>query len=119
MKTILVVDDEKNVQLLYEEELLEEGYQVLTASNGLEALKELEQHQEIDLVLLDVKMPVMDGSEFLRRVRQFNTELPILISTAYGDLVQQDFNAWLANGYTMKSSDLGQLKSQVKDILGE
>ncbi len=120
MKTILIVDDEKNIRLLYEEEFRDEGYDILTASNGLEALEILEQQQQdIDLVLLDVKMPVMDGSEFLRRIRQSNTELPILLSTAYGDQVQQDFSAWLANGYIMKSSDLNHLKSQVKDILGE
>ena len=91
MKTILVVDDEKHVCLLYEEEFKDEGYNVLTASNGREALEIVEQHNP-DLVLLDIKMPEMDGSEFLRYVRQFNTALPIIISTAHGDHVQQDFS---------------------------
>lgn len=119
MKTLLIVDDEKYICLLYEEEFQDEGYNVLTASNGLEALKEIENHPEIDLVLLDIKMPKMDGSEFMRRFRQINKDLPILISTAYGDQVQQDFSVWLSDGYTLKSSDLTELKGKVKEILGE
>jgi CheY-like chemotaxis protein len=118
MKTILVVDDEKNIRLLYEEELKDEGYHVLTASNGLEAL-ELIEKQEIDLVLLDIKMPEMDGPEFLRQVRQFNTTLPIIISTAYGDHVQQDFSVWLSDGYIVKTTELDELKAKVKEVLGE
>jgi CheY-like chemotaxis protein len=92
---------------------------VLTASNGLEALQVIDTHQEVDLVLLDIKMPEMDGSEFLRRLRQVNKELPILISTAYGDYVQQDFSVWLSDGYTVKSSDFKELKAKVKEMLGE
>lgn len=117
MKTILVVDDEQHIRLLYEEEFRDEGFQVFTASNGREALEHLQQHP-IDLVLLDIKMPEMDGSEFLRRVRQENATLPIIISTAYGDYVQQDFSAWLSNGYAVKSSDLSEIKAKVAEILG-
>ena len=119
MKTLLIVDDEKHIRFLYEEEFTDDGYQVLTAANGLEALEVVEQHPEIDLVLLDIRMPEMDGSEFLRRIRQFKQDLPILISTAYGDYVQQDFSAWLSNGYTVKTSDLSELKGKVKELLGE
>lgn len=118
MKTLLIVDDEKHIRLLYEEEFLDEGYTVLAACNGREALDVLE-HNQVDLVLLDIKMPEMDGSEFLRHVREFNTTLPILISTAYGDYVQQDFSAWLSDGYTVKTGDLSELKAKVKEILGE
>jgi two-component system response regulator (stage 0 sporulation protein F) len=118
MKTILVVDDEKHVCLLYEEEFKDEGYNVLIASNGREALEIVEQHNP-DLVLLDIKMPEMDGSEFLRHVRQFDTALPIIISTAYGDHVQQDFSAWLSDDYMLKSGDLTELKAKVRELLGE
>lgn len=119
MKTLLIVDDEKHIRMLYEEEFKDEGYTVLTASNGLEALGVIEQHPEIDLVLLDIKMPEMDGSEFLRRIRQFNKDLPILISTAYGDYVQQDFSAWLSSGYSVKTSDLSELKARVKELISQ
>jgi hypothetical protein len=45
--------------------------------------------------------------------------LPIIISTAYGNQVQQDFSAWLSNGYMVKTSDMSELKAQVKEILGD
>jgi DNA-binding response OmpR family regulator len=118
MKTILVVDDEKHVCLLYEEELKDEGYNVLTAFNGREALDILAK-QMPDLVLLDLKMPEMDGAEFLRQVRMIHKNLPIIISTAYGDYAQQDFSVWLSNDYLVKSADFGELKAKVRKILGE
>jgi len=118
MKTILVVDDEEHICLLYEEEFKDEGYNVLTASNGREALEIVAQH-DLDLVLLDIKMPEMDGTEFLRHIRQFNTAIPIIISTAYGDYVQQDFSVWLSDDYTVKTGDLSELKAKVKEIIGE
>ncbi len=120
MKTILIIDDEKHIRLLYEEEFGDEGYATLSASNGREGLEVFQQHQEeIDLILLDMKMPEMDGHEFLRELRQFNTTIPVLISTAYGDYVQQDFSAWLSNGYSVKSGDLSELIAKVKEILSE
>ncbi len=119
MKTLLIIDDEKHIRFLYEEEFSDAGYQVFAASNGLEGLQMLEQHPEVDLILLDIKMPEMDGTEFLRRVRQMNETLPILISTAYGDYIQQDFSVWLSNGYAVKTSDLTELRTKVKELLGE
>ena len=120
MKTLLIIDDEEHIRLLYEEEFKDEGYETLTASNGREGLEIFKHHQEqIDLILLDIKMPEMDGAEFLREIREINTTIPILISTAYGDYVQQDFSAWLSNGYIVKSGDLSELKAKVKEALGE
>jgi CheY-like chemotaxis protein len=118
MKTILVVDDEKNICLLYKAEFEDEGYTVLTASDGLEAL-EIVQNQAVDLILLDIKMPKMDGPEFLRHIRQFNKTLPIILSTAYGNHVLQDFSAWLSDDYIVKTADLSELKAKVKEALGE
>ena len=118
MKTILVVDDEKHICLLYEEELSDAGYHVVTASNGRQAL-EMIARQTPDLVLLDIKMPEMDGAEFLRQLREFNTDLPIIISTAYGDYMQQDYSVWLSDDYFVKSADIDVLKAKVRDILGE
>jgi CheY-like chemotaxis protein len=118
MNTLLIIDDEKHIRLLYEEEFADEGYATLSASNGREGLEIFQQHQEeIALILLDMKMPEMDGHEFLRELRQINTTIPVLISTAYGDYVQQDFSAWLSNGYSVKSGDLTELKAKVEEIL--
>jgi len=118
MKTILVVDDEKHMRLLYEEEFKEDGYEVITASNGREALESVKM-RHLDLVILDLRMPEMDGVEFLRTVRETHRDLPIIISTAYGDYMQRDFSVWLSNGYVVKSSDLNALKQKVKELLKE
>jgi CheY-like chemotaxis protein len=116
MKKILIVDDEASIRLLYEEELREEGYEVITASNGKEALESVKVHNP-DLVVLDIRMPEMDGIEFLRIIRQTHRNLPIILSTAYGDYKQQDFSVWLSNGYIVKSSDLTALKQKIKELL--
>lgn len=117
MHTILIVDDEKHIRMLYEEELADEGYHILTASNGVEALHVVHKEPAINLILLDLKMPEMDGPEFLRNLRQFNATLPVIISTAYGDYVEQDFNVWLSNDYSPKTSDLTELKARIREIL--
>lgn len=116
MKKILVVDDEENIRLLYEEELKEEGYEVITASNGREALESVKAHHP-DLIVLDIRMPEMDGIEFLRTIRETHRDLPIILSTAYGDYKQQDFSVWLSNGYFVKSADLTALKQRIRELL--
>ena len=117
MKTILVVDDEEAIRLLYREELEEAGYQVEVASDGQEALRMVEQRRP-DLMTIDIKMPGMDGVELLRRVREVHRNLPIIICTAYGDF-KYDFGTWASDAYLTKSSDLEELKGKVREFLGE
>lgn len=78
---ILVVDDDKNTRLLMRAILEAERYIVYTATNGEEALKEMDT-THIDLVILDVMMPKMDGFEFTRILRSVNNNLPILMVSA-------------------------------------
>lgn len=78
---ILVADDDKNTRLLLKAVLETENYSVVTAENGEEALAALDSHH-IDLVVLDVMMPKMDGYEFTRLLRQSNNNLPILMVSA-------------------------------------
>ena len=82
-KTILVVDDEKRLVSLVESYLTQEGYRVVTAYNGKEALS-VAQKEKPDLVVLDVMMPEMDGYEFMRRHRAEN-DSPIILLTARVD----------------------------------
>ena len=67
MARILVVDDEDSIRLLYEQELLDEGYDVRVAQNGKECLQALEE-EAFDVVILDIKMPQMDGIEALGKI---------------------------------------------------
>lgn len=117
MKTILVVDDEEAIRLLYQEELSEAGYKVEVAADGSEALRRMHQSRP-DLVTIDIKMPGMDGIELLRRVREIHRDLPIIICTAYGDF-KLDFGTWASDAYLTKSADLAELKSQVRELLGD
>ena len=78
---ILVVDDDKNTRRLLQAVLEVENYVVSTASNGEEALKVLDS-QHIDLVVLDIMMPKMDGYEFTQTLRECNNNLPILMISA-------------------------------------
>jgi|UniRef100_A0A7V6DPZ3 two-component system response regulator (stage 0 sporulation protein F) len=117
MKKILVADDEMAIRLLYSEELKEEGYEVYTASNGREALDIIDT-MPLDLVILDIKMPEMDGIEALRQIKEKKPNLPVLLSTAYGEY-KQDFATWASDDYLVKSSDLEDLKNAVKRHLKE
>ncbi|OGQ51590.1 MAG: two-component system response regulator [Deltaproteobacteria bacterium RIFCSPLOWO2_02_FULL_53_8] len=116
-KHILVVDDEEGLRLLYKEELEEAGWSVTLASSGEESLKKIEEG-EVDLVLLDIKMPGMDGVEVLRRVKERWKDLPVILCSAYPHY-KHDFGTWASDAYVIKSSDLSELKQSVKDILGK
>lgn len=117
MKTIMVVDDEEAIRLLYREELSEAGYRVQVAANGIEALQ-MVQHARPDLMTIDIKMPGMDGIELLRRVREMYRDLPIIICTAYGDF-KRDFGTWASDAYLTKSADLAELKQKIHEFLGK
>ena len=117
MKKILVADDEMSIRLLYSEELKEEGYEVYMASNGREALEMVEKIP-LDLVILDIKMPEIDGIEALRLIKEKRPDLPVILSTAYGEY-RQDFSTWASDEYLVKSSDLDELKEVVRRHLKE
>jgi DNA-binding response OmpR family regulator len=113
--TLLVVEDNIHQRLLYEEELKDEGYQVLTACDGREAL-EVAQRDHPDLVLLDINMPVMDGLDTLGKLLEVDHRIPVIIHTAYPGY-QDSFTSWSADAYVVKSSDLTELKKTVQRLL--
>jgi CheY-like chemotaxis protein len=112
---ILVVDDEENIRLLFKEELEEEGYEVDTASNGLEALEKIKT-SEFDVIVLDIKMPVMDGIQALNAIKNINKDQPVILCSAYGEF-KQDLSSWVSDGYVVKSADTRELKETIKGIL--
>jgi len=83
METILIVDDEKNYLRVLTAVLEDEGYEVLSALSGQEAL-EIQKASDLDLVLTDMKMPGMDGIKLLENVKAINPDLPVIMMTAHG-----------------------------------
>ena len=83
METILIVDDEKNYPRILGAVLEEEGYEIFTANSGPEALETLEG-TDVDLVLTDMKMPIMDGIQLLEKIKAKDPELPVIMMTAHG-----------------------------------
>ena len=116
MKRILVVDDEESIRFLYKEELEEEGYVVECAKNGEEALEKIPVFKP-DLISLDIKMPVMDGIEALKRIRETERQLPIILCSAYGEY-KQDLTTWASDAYVVKCADLTNFKSMIRKLLG-
>lgn len=83
-KRILVVDDQEDLLDAMRRVLAVWGYDVITASSGKEALRILKKAEKfIDIVILDIMMPNIDGIETLRRIRRFNKEIPVIMLTGY------------------------------------
>jgi len=112
---ILVVDDEENIRFLFKEELEEEGYQVEVASNGFEAIDKV-KGTRFDVIVMDIKMPGMDGIQALNEIKNMIKEQPVILCSAYGEF-KQDFSSWISDAYVVKSADTSELKQTIKNIL--
>jgi len=117
MANLLVVDDEANIRLLYAQELSDEGYHVVTAASALEAVEKLVA-APFDLVVLDIKLRNESGIELLQRIVKERHTLPVILCTAFS-CYKDDFSAWLADGYVVKSSDMQELKEEIKRVLAK
>lgn len=115
MPRLLVVDDERDIRHLFATELEEEGYQVETSGSAMEAA-ELLQHQDFDLIILDIQMKGESGLQLLQKIVREKSELPVILCTAFS-CYKDDFSSWLADAYVVKSSDLTELKNEVRRLL--
>lgn len=117
MFQILVLDDDKNIRFFIKEALEINHYTVYTASNGLEALKIL-NNNHIDLAIVDIMMPKMDGYEFTKELRQGNENMPILMMSAK-QLAEDRKKGFLLgiDDYMTKPIDLEELLLHVKALL--
>jgi DNA-binding response OmpR family regulator len=116
MARILIVDDDENISALYEEDLREEDYEVAVASNGKEGIEMLKTFTP-DIIIMDIRMPEMDGIEALGKIIAMHKNIPIILNSAYSSY-KDDFRSWGADAYVVKSSDTGVLKEKIKEILG-
>ena len=118
--SILIVDDDEGVRTVLESELLSEGYVVETASDGDDAIAMLRGGKEFDLILLDIKMPRVDGFEVLEFVKKESPAAKVIMLTAYADLSNAIKSKRLgAEELISKPYDLIDLLTTVERILCE
>jgi len=115
VKRVLIADDEHGIRKLYERELKREGYEVLFATNGQEAIQMVKEGRP-DLIVMDIRMPGMDGIEAMSRILEEKNDLPVVINTAYS-AYKDNFLSWAAEAYLTKSADLSELKGTIRSIL--
>jgi two-component system response regulator (stage 0 sporulation protein F) len=119
MKKILVVEDDERLQKLLRDEIIEEGYEVLIASDGKEALSMLkDMGAQPDLIILDLRMPKMDGLETMGHMLKSRVNAPVIIHSAYTSY-KEDALAMAADAYIVKSHDLTELKAKIRELIGD
>jgi DNA-binding response OmpR family regulator len=111
---ILIIEDDENERMLYKEELEKEGYEILTASSGKEGLSIIEK-ESLNLVILDLRMPEMDGLEVLGKILSKRKHLPVIIYSSYSQY-KNNFLSWAADAYIIKSSDMSELKNKIREL---
>ena len=115
MEKILCVDDDLSLLRLYQDELSEDGYKVILAKDGKEALAKFEKENP-QVVIMDIRMPQMDGIETLTAMLGKDRQVPVILNTAYPQY-KENFMTWGAEAYVIKSSDLTELKQKIREVL--
>lgn len=117
METILIVDDDLNLCTALKEELIEVGYDTHYVTNGFDAIKHL-QKSEVDLVLLDLKMPDMDGFDVLRVMEEKDIKSKVIVLTAYADVKSAIDSAKMgASDFISKPYDFDELLITIRRVL--
>jgi len=115
MEKVLCVDDDFNLLQLYRDELSEEGYKVILAKNGQEALMKFEKESP-DVVVMDIRMPVMNGIQTMTAMLGKDRRASIIFNTAYSNY-RENFLTWGAEAYVIESSDLSEVKQKIREVL--
>ena len=116
MEKILIVDDEEKIVHLYKRLLEGEGYEVFEAFDSHRATNLLVTQQDINLILLDILMPRIDGAMLYEVAKQYNPQIKIIVTSAY-PLEDQKQKIVSADGYYDKSQGTEVLLSKIKDVL--
>jgi DNA-binding response OmpR family regulator len=115
MEKVLCVDDDDSLLRLYQEELSEEGYKVILAKDGQEALMKFKKESP-DVVVMDIRMPSMDGIQTMTAMLGKDRRISIILNTAYS-YYRENFLTWGAEAYVVKSSELTELKQKIREVL--
>ncbi len=117
MNQILIVDDEKAIRKTLTEILSYEGYKIDDAENGEEALKKIKE-KAYDVILCDIKMPKMDGMEFLEKTRELNSEVPVIMISGHGTIeTAVEAVKKGAFDYVAKPPDLNRLLITIRNAM--
>ncbi len=115
MKKILCVDNDLSLLHLYFDELSEEGYEVILAKDGKEAISKFAKLKP-DIVVMDIRMPVIDATEVLNVMLGRNRQIPVIVNTTYIQY-RENFLTCGAEACLIKSFDLSELKQKVRELL--
>ncbi|MGK0699868.1 response regulator [Priestia flexa] len=114
---MLIVDDQYGIRILLTEVLQKEGYQTFQAANGFQAI-DIAKEQQLDLVLLDMKIPGMDGIEILKRLKEYDKTIKVIIMTAYGELdMIQEAKDLGALTHFAKPFDIDEIRQVVREYI--
>ncbi|MED4266940.1 response regulator [Priestia megaterium] len=114
---ILIVDDQYGIRILLTEVLQKEGYTTFQAANGFQAI-DITKEQAPNLVLLDMKIPGMDGIEILKRLKQHDETIKVIIMTAYGELdMIQEAKDLGALTHFAKPFDIDEIRKVVREYI--
>ncbi|MFT4204022.1 MAG: sigma-54 dependent transcriptional regulator [Chitinophagaceae bacterium] len=118
MPNILIIDDEKAIRKTLGEILSYEGYKTIEAENGEEGWEYFATHSNIDLVLCDIKMPKMDGIEFLQKATEKNPDVPVIMISGHGNIeTAVDAVKKGAYDYISKPPDLNRMLITVRNAI--
>ena len=115
MPKILVIEDERNLRVLYQQDFESDGFEVVTAANAADGLSMVEAEKP-DLVVMDIRLPGMDGLEAMSRVLDKHPRIPVVLNSAYSSY-KDSFMSWSADAYVVKSADTGELRARVRELL--
>ena len=115
MKKLLIAEDDKNLRLLYKKEFTDNGFKVVLAKTGKEAITKARKIKP-DLIIMDIRMPGLGGIEAMNEIKSFARNTPVILNTAY-PIHREDFSTWPASAYVVKSSDMSLLLQKVEEAL--
>ena len=119
MKKILIVDDQQGIRLLLKEVFKNEGYETFLASNGAEAVQHIE-NSSLDCVLLDMKIPGMNGLEILKHIKELFATLPVVMMTGNSDMdLIRNAKELGASHFFTKPFDIFEVRNTINNLLKE
>ena len=117
MTTLLLIDEDANTRLLYKDEFQDEGYEVTVAETTEEAMEKIHQIKP-DIITLEIKMPGTKGIEFLRKIKEEESDIPVVLYSAYAGH-KKDFRISVCDAFVVQSAELTELKTIIKMILSD